>query len=116
MYLTINVQDYHVAIRTNEPMFKDQVVTAGMYFAFVQSNEVFFDLNQGGTLVMFASTEAGGPLPSWLHFDPVSYCFYGVAPYPETLKIQLTGMNQISQEYESAIFTLTVLPNSNPIT
>ncbi|CDW71340.1 ig family protein [Stylonychia lemnae] len=116
IYFTIVVKDYRPYQRRNVQQYKDQVVTQGQYFYFTQPNLVFYDPGDDEPLVVYASTLDDEPLPTWLHFDPVSRGFYGVAPTVMTLKVQLRAMNQVSHDSKAFAFNLKVVPNYNPKT
>ncbi len=53
----------------------DQTVTVGYQYYFEVPKTIFYDSNNGSSLLMYATTPTNGELPDWIHFNPYSYGF-----------------------------------------
>jgi hypothetical protein len=69
----------------------DQTAIAGTRFSFKVDDATFFDDDGNDTLSFTASLADGGPLPSWMHFDPATKIISGTPLASGTYKITVTA-------------------------
>lgn len=62
---------------TTDGTLAQQTSTESVPFEFVVPSSTFSDANPEDTLTYSATLSNGSPLPSWLHFDPVTRTFSG---------------------------------------
>lgn len=80
--LSPNVFSFDVTPVDDRPVLaiplSDQAAAVGNLFQFAIDPSNFVDADAGATLVFSAVRADGGPLPTWLTFDPVKQSFTGV--------------------------------------
>ncbi|WP_228012927.1 putative Ig domain-containing protein [Nostoc edaphicum] len=87
----------------------DQKVTAETTFNFTIPENTFSDVDIEDTLTYTATLDNGGPLPSWLSFNPNKLTFSGVPTNNNlgSLNIKVTAKDSVGAEV-SDVFALTV--------
>ncbi|MBP0465637.1 putative Ig domain-containing protein [Roseomonas sp. PWR1] len=92
----------------------DQLATAGGALAFTIPADAFRDRDALDALAYTARLADGGPLPSWLTFNPTSRAFGGTVPldFIGALSILVTVTDK-GKESASDVFTLTVSTTRN---
>ncbi|BDG74007.1 peroxidase family protein [Roseomonas fluvialis] len=94
----------------------DQVALAGGAMDFTIPADAFRDRDALDVLSYTARLADGGPLPSWLNFNPTSRAFSGAVPldFIGTLSILVTVTDR-GKESASDVFSLTVSTTRNLI-
>lgn len=73
MYVTIRVVAAKPYIRGQaNTKLPDQTITEGYLYYFIISKDVIYDTYEGAALLVYATTSTNYPLPSWIHFNPMS--------------------------------------------
>ena len=87
-----------------------QTASAGRKFSLVLSDSTFFDDDGVATLTYLAASANGGPLPAWLHFDPVTKAFSGMPTQGGAYRISVTAKDGANAA-TSCTFSLSVEGN-----
>ena len=74
-------------------------------------SDAFTDTD-GDLLTYFATQEDGGPLPSWLSFNPITKTFTGVPLFTGTQGLKITAQDSYGGGSNSTYFNITILPES----
>jgi len=61
----------------------DQYITEGYLYWFSISKSYVYDVSDHNALVVTATTVTKQDLPSWIHFNPMSYIMSGRGPSPQ---------------------------------
>ncbi|HEY4249402.1 MAG TPA: putative Ig domain-containing protein [Lacunisphaera sp.] len=85
----------HLRHTNFEPYVKtpiaDQSVVAGDRFSTTVDSSAFFDDDGSDTLSYSAALSDGSALPDWLHFDPATRAFSGIAPQTGIFNLTVTA-------------------------
>ena len=73
-------------------------------------SDAFIDAD-GDLLTYFATEEDGGPLPSWLSFNPITHTFTGMPLFSGIQGLKITAQDSYGGR-NSTYFNMTILPES----
>jgi Ca2+-binding RTX toxin-like protein len=92
-----------------------QQAAEGVPFRFVLPAGTFADEDPGDVLALSAALEGGGPLPTWLAFDPVAQAFEGTPGRGDTgtLRIEVRATDDAGASSTGA-FEIVVAPSNRP--
>jgi len=97
---------------TVQNLIEDQFILTGEKYSFKVPENIFFDIDKNDNLILSASLNDGGSIPSWLIFDDETNNFYGYANNPEDYNIKLTATDKAGA-FVSTTFKLSVGLNTN---
>jgi VCBS repeat-containing protein len=100
-----NLNDVPVVTR----VIDSQIATQDQPFSFTLPVGTFTDIDAGDTLALSATLANGGPLPSWLSFDPATGTFSGTPANEDVgaLNVRVAASDTAGAS-ASSVFTLAV--------